>query len=193
MYLKVGSRPNTRDSHARMSRYAGSRLPQEALVCVPEEVLQKLEEGFTVTRYIYQLPASLPELVLASEANEPVVEQLRQLTRHLATYQAACDWPTLRQSHAAYEKNEIMQAAKEACSRFLLQPMQQGTAITNNLEAFSMLFIQAYVGAYERILEMSVQSTIDMHDLVVLLGHLTEVDAVHVLDELTRRTEQAQP
>src|SRR5271157_5715972 len=136
MYLKVGHRPNTRDSHMRMDRYAGSIHTQECTLGLSEEVLQRLEEGFTVTRYIYQLPASLPELVLASEANEPVVEQLRQLTRHLATYQATCDWPTLRQSNAEYEKNEIMQAAREACSRFLLQPMQQGTAITNNLEAF---------------------------------------------------------
>jgi hypothetical protein len=129
-------------------------------------------------KYRYMLPPTLDELLAATDRHEPGVEQLYRLAHSKAMYQAVRDWPRFRQ------ENAIMEAAKEACKKLLLEETEEGTADTNSVELFSLLFLQTYYGAYQGVIVTAERSFEEMLELVRLLRHRTEDDAIAVLDEM---------
>lgn len=130
-------------------------------------------------KYRYSLPNTLDKLVAATV--EPDVKRLIDLSHAMGMFRAICDWPRL------LGDNGIMDAAKEACKRLLLEEAEEGIAITNSTEAFTLLFIQTYYGAYQGVVETAGRSLEEMHSLVQWLRHRTEGDAIAVLME-TRST-----
>jgi hypothetical protein len=131
-------------------------------------------------KYKYVLPQFLPELmVAAADGHEPGVVQLYRLAYGKAMYLAVRDWPRFRMD------DDIMEAAKETCKQLLQQETEEDTAVTNSVESFSLLFLQTFYGAYQGVIETAERSAGEMLELVRLIRHRTEDDAIAVLAEIS--------
>lgn len=140
-------------------------------------------------KYRYMLPADLQSLVAAGDS--PEVERLVRHAQSTGMLRAIRDWPHFKQPHEVYALDEIMKAAKEACSHLLLEPLEEEeTVMTNSMQTFSMLFVQSYVWAYTGVVEAAQRSNAEILALVELVGSRSDSVALEVLNEIAELAAQ---
>jgi hypothetical protein len=137
----------------------------------------------------YTLP-NPDRLAAALEADVPDVKRLRLFAFARGMHLAICDWfvtvpPRFRRVDDVFEHDEVMQMAQEACTQLLLERMtEEATAVTNNIESFTLLFVQYFYSGYLSVTRSAQQNSEDMSDLVWLVGDLAEPDAIAALVQL---------